>query len=215
MNGLRSTLLVYGAPALLCVIAGLQIYVAHTAPLSPWKGGGIGMFSTVDSPAARFLRVYLVTDDGEIPVMIPPGLGARAQEVRTIPTRGRLRSIAEGVARGEWVPYRLDSAAERYRDLISKYEGAPDSPSQDVHSPADADRARPAEPIDFGNAKILWMLERSERASPVNPPVEFRSVRAEVWMIKFDAQTSQMRATKFLEVTVERPGEEAAARPRP
>jgi hypothetical protein len=215
MNGLRNTFFVYGAPALLCVIAGLQIYFAHTASLSPWKGGGFGMFSTVDSPAARFLRVYLVTDDEEVPVLLPSGLSASAQEARTIPTRGRLRSIAEGVARGEWVPYRLDSAAERYRDLISRYEGVPDSPRQDAHSPADADRARPAEPIEFGNAKILRMLERGERASPVNPPVEFRSVRAEVWMIKFDAQTSQMRATKFLEVTVERAGEEAAARPRP
>ncbi|HVX57896.1 MAG TPA: hypothetical protein VHA37_09290, partial [Candidatus Saccharimonadales bacterium] len=48
----------------LVLIAGLQFVLATRYGLSAWKGGGFGMFSTVDSPDARFLRIYLITAQG-------------------------------------------------------------------------------------------------------------------------------------------------------
>ena len=34
--------------ALLLVVAGVQVALVKTEGLSPWKGGGFGMFSTTD-----------------------------------------------------------------------------------------------------------------------------------------------------------------------
>ena len=50
---------VMGAPLVLILIACLQIYLTQTQELSRWKGGGFGMFSTLDSPSARFLRISI------------------------------------------------------------------------------------------------------------------------------------------------------------
>lgn len=48
------------APAMLITVAAGQLYAATQHTLSPWKGGGFGMFSTVDSPGNRFVRCVLV-----------------------------------------------------------------------------------------------------------------------------------------------------------
>lgn len=204
MNRLRNSFFVFSPAVLLCVIAGVQIYRAKTGALSPWKGGGFGMFSTVDSPAARFVRIYLITDHDEIPLMMPSELSAQAQEVRTIPTRDRLRGIADRISSSQWVPYQLDSAVERYHGLIST-----NLHNRDAQSIA----ANRAQQINLGAANILRMARPGENPSPRNPPIEFRRVRAELWMIKFDSQTAQLRAAKFLEVTVEHGDQRAPALP--
>lgn len=51
--------------ACLVVVAALQITLAKTRDLTPWKGGGFGMFSTSDQPRVRFTRVFLRTRDGD------------------------------------------------------------------------------------------------------------------------------------------------------
>jgi hypothetical protein len=208
MKGLRKKLLVYGAPVLLCVIAGTQIYFARTTLLSPWKGGGFGMFSTVDSPAARFLRIFLITKNEEIPILLPPDMNTTAQQVRTIPTEAGLRNIARYVSRGQWVAYQMDSAVDHYRDLLSKYSAADgDLTRHDQIPDRNAVTAADRKVIDFGEARILRRLQVGESVSPHNPPIEFTKVRAELWMIKFDAQTSQLRAARVFEITVDRKGQ--------
>lgn len=42
-------------PGLVLAIALVQSTLVLTQELSPWKGGGFGMFSTVDSPSMRFV----------------------------------------------------------------------------------------------------------------------------------------------------------------
>jgi hypothetical protein len=39
--------------SLLVVVAGAQVTLATTAGLSPWKGGGFGMFATTDDAGRR------------------------------------------------------------------------------------------------------------------------------------------------------------------
>lgn len=51
-------------PLILCGIAVLQFVLAHTEGLSPWKGGGFGMFASVDAPSMRFLSAEGVEADG-------------------------------------------------------------------------------------------------------------------------------------------------------
>lgn len=55
-----------GLPALiLTVVAFTQLYLAHTSNLSPWKGGGFGMFAAVDAPAMRIIMAEGLDENGQ------------------------------------------------------------------------------------------------------------------------------------------------------
>ena len=54
-------------PVIAAVIAVAQMITASTTELSPWRGAGFGMFSTVDAHHQRFLRVS-VTDERGTPI---------------------------------------------------------------------------------------------------------------------------------------------------
>jgi hypothetical protein len=90
-------------PAVMVAIATLQLSLSQAQSLTPWKGGGFGMFSTVDSRDARFLRVYAITADGELPVRMPRPMAALASEARSLPTRARFETLARQLAATEWV----------------------------------------------------------------------------------------------------------------
>lgn len=72
----RDRLLVAIAPLLLVVVAVNQHVLAATEKLDPWKGGGFGMFATVDSGTAREVFAYGITREGFIiNDQSEPGLG--------------------------------------------------------------------------------------------------------------------------------------------
>jgi hypothetical protein len=189
----------YCAPAVLTTIATLQFVLAHSFGLSPWKGGGFGMFSTVDSPSARFLRIYLVTGDQEIAVMLPSQLNAEARAVRTMPLPHALQDLANSVAAGQWVPYRLRSPVSYYRRLSSITRGPPGARYSD-NLPGEI--PTPRDELDLGYLNILRMLTRDEPAAFPREGVPFDSVRAELWRYSFDQRASTLKATKYMEVTV-------------
>ena len=86
------------APGLLCTIAALQFVLSYTISLTPWKGGGFGMFSTVDSPAARFVKIHIRKGDTDTPLPIPVRLRALANQVASAPTRDALRRLSREAA---------------------------------------------------------------------------------------------------------------------
>ncbi len=90
------------APALLVAVALLQIHCVKVYDLTAWKGGGFGMFSTVDSQAARFLRIHAATEFGRMPVQVPANLSALALEVRTIPTPDRIARLKSALLLQQW-----------------------------------------------------------------------------------------------------------------
>jgi hypothetical protein len=53
-------------PSILVGVALLQLTLAHTANLSPWKGGGFGMFAAVDSPSMRTVAAEGLDAQGEV-----------------------------------------------------------------------------------------------------------------------------------------------------
>lgn len=61
----REKLIALLAPILLLVVAVTQMTAAHTTTLSSWKGGGFGMFATIDNQGTRYLEMSAVTPDGE------------------------------------------------------------------------------------------------------------------------------------------------------
>ena len=90
------------APVCLLLVAGLHFIRVWTAHQTPWKGGGFGMFSTVDAETARFLRCYLVTDTGRVPLPVPPPLEKQIAELKAAPSAPGLMQLAQRLAKHEW-----------------------------------------------------------------------------------------------------------------
>jgi hypothetical protein len=78
-------------------VALLQIHLVRAQDLSPWKGGGFGMFSSTDAGRQRQLRVYLVEPERLREVAIPESLEDRAMRVAALPSPARLRDFAARV----------------------------------------------------------------------------------------------------------------------
>lgn len=83
---------------LLVALACAQLALAFGADLSPWKGGGFGMFATNDHGAFRSVRVYALEGGGERRVEIPSSLQRRSIQVRELPSAAALRGLAEALA---------------------------------------------------------------------------------------------------------------------
>lgn len=92
------------APAVLVVFALAQVVLAYTHRLTPWKGGGFGMFSTVDELKRRSLRAWLLNDGEAVPVdlarlRLPRDLVSQAE---AFPSERRLRWVAARIQREKW-----------------------------------------------------------------------------------------------------------------
>ena len=55
----------WAVPLLLIGIALRQIVLVYTVGLTPWKGGGFGMFSSVDKARSRLIVVRGITSTGQ------------------------------------------------------------------------------------------------------------------------------------------------------
>ncbi len=98
----RGGWLLAALPALLLSgVALRQIQLTRTESLSPWKGGGFGMFASTDSRANRFLRVYVRAPERHAELEIPRSLEELAARVAVLPNEQNLRRLAAGVAARE------------------------------------------------------------------------------------------------------------------
>lgn len=95
----RTDLLLSLIPALLLFVVALhQTYLVHAQGLSPWKGGGFGMFSTTDTSQERHLRVRVSGPGGEREIDLPDPLWGQAGLAIILPSERRLRALAEAIA---------------------------------------------------------------------------------------------------------------------
>ncbi len=91
--------------ALLLAVAALQLWLAHTADLTPWLGGGFGMFSTTDVGSARHLHVFVIRPGLEREVALPRSWRVRERRARALPTEKRLRALALDLAQAPTPDY--------------------------------------------------------------------------------------------------------------
>jgi hypothetical protein len=89
------------APALLVLVALAQITLAFALDLSPWLGGGFGMFATIESRSERHLVAFADSPGLMRELAIPERLEDAAARVRALPTRDRLRELAARIAAAE------------------------------------------------------------------------------------------------------------------
>ena len=55
----------WAAPLLLLAVAGRQIILVHTVGLSPWHGGGFGMFASIDRDERRLIKLDAIACQGQ------------------------------------------------------------------------------------------------------------------------------------------------------
>ena len=86
-------------PVLILVLVALnQIRIARTTDMTAWKGGGFGMFSTIDRPRARQVRCNLVGSNNYIPLAIPAEFRDLEESVKTNPTEKKLQRLGREIA---------------------------------------------------------------------------------------------------------------------
>jgi len=85
------------APALLLALALAQIAGWLGFGLSPWKGGGFGMFATNDHGGFRSVRVLELRGAMERPVVLPAELDRIRRHARELPREANLRRLADAV----------------------------------------------------------------------------------------------------------------------
>ena len=95
---------------LLVLVAVIQIGLARTKYLTPWKGGGFGMFATLDHGAFRGVDVVIDGPDRSETLEIPPSLGELSARVANMPADWLLRRLGEAVVQRE----------RRYRRDVNK-----------------------------------------------------------------------------------------------
>ena len=85
--------------ALLILVACNQIRLSQLDGLSPWSGGGFGMFSSTDTRGNRVIRAIAVRPGIRRELLIPADLNETVQRSITLPTEPRMRSLAYELAR--------------------------------------------------------------------------------------------------------------------
>ena len=96
----------WGVLTLVVTVALTQMLLVRFGSLSPWKGGGFGMFAAVDSPGMRIISVEGVDDEGQrfvIDVTSTLDSGTR-RRLRSFPDTAGLRRLGRELRDEEFVP---------------------------------------------------------------------------------------------------------------
>lgn len=128
-------------PLLLASVAAVQLALALGAGLSPWSGGGFGMFSTADAGGRRHLHALVLRPGMVREVDVPPELAVEALRVQTFPIHRLARDLARELAarpspdhgpaqavrlqvcRTRFAPQTLAPANELVRELELRLDG--------------------------------------------------------------------------------------------
>ena len=70
----------------LAVVATTQIVLTQVTMLSPWKGGGFGMFSTLDGRPFRYVRMFVRAPERSEELAVPPSLEELAASAEILPS---------------------------------------------------------------------------------------------------------------------------------
>jgi hypothetical protein len=88
----------YIPSVLLLLVAANQQRLVSTTALSPWWGGGFGMFATTDGWATRHLHVFAIHSGVRRELSIPETLRKEVERTLTLPSDANLQAIAREFA---------------------------------------------------------------------------------------------------------------------
>jgi hypothetical protein len=183
-------LLERGLPAVILVmVALLQIYLAQTANLSPWKGGGFGMFGAIDAPDMRVIQAEGLDQNGNlIHLDVYSALDDRTiLRIRPLPRQSDLEQMAPQFVAQAVVPTSIQRQAI-YQKLQSDN---PDFPAvQDLIQTPDLIPAQDANPLpNLPNHPLSQPLYRLKTVYDPEVPgaiKTLKAIRLQWWRIRFD-----------------------------
>jgi hypothetical protein len=124
-QGRRASLIALVAawlPALLLLtVAAHHVVRVRQDGLTPWKGGGFGMFSTIDSQSHRRVRVFATTFDGRT-MALEPGdeFEYDLRRARFLPKSWQVAQLATRLAKSEWTIQRSPDGAPVLRPIHAR-----------------------------------------------------------------------------------------------
>jgi len=87
--------------ALLLGVAVTQMVLVRVADLSPWKGGGFGMFATTDGTAFRYVRLFVDAPERSEELNVTESLEFDAVRAQLFPSRRFLTRLGEAAGARE------------------------------------------------------------------------------------------------------------------
>ena len=197
----------HGSLVLLCVVALVQIGMVYAYDLTPWKGGGFGMFSTIDTTDARFVRLYVVVQGREIPAAPPMSLARHLVPVAALPTPARVQDLAQRLAGLPWVDARPNRASfpQSTSESGRSSNAAMTSDGASTTSGSDGPRsalplANPLPPVMPRPLTEIHQARAIELGEPLPPPefvLPIEALRVELWRYQFDSATNMLVARKL------------------
>ena len=159
------------AAIILCGVAILQLVLAGYYGLSPWKGGGFGMFSTVDAPPMRLITVEGLDQNGYLVRIDPLDIMNEADQRRwhSWPDRVLLEKLADRIFALEY----LHSGSQR-RKALRRLE----SQNPDLILP---------EEEDYGDWVRPWRA-----GDPENAAFQMKAIRVEGWRLRYAPQGNKL-----------------------
>jgi hypothetical protein len=112
------------APVVLVVVACVQVYLVNFHGLTPWKGAGFGMFSSVDKPDRRSVCIQMETESGRwlVDWRGDPRIREQVVSFRNFPTSGRMDDLAHALVDRRWMKSPLGK-----KELVPQGEGGGES----------------------------------------------------------------------------------------
>lgn len=178
------------APGLLVLVACAQMVLVGTHRLTPWKGGGFGMFSTFDRPSTRALRIWLNTPDGQA-LVVRPQFDVQEQRLLNMPNEALLSDVAAQIAaralRGEWALYTYDQ-------LLAADKLPADLGRPLVRAELERRKATSGDSVPSPYPRLAALPETWRLAGVEGRSVDVNGARVEVWAVRYDAGTSRLHA---------------------
>ena len=167
--------------AIVLVVVGLlQLYLAHTVGLSPWKGGGFGMFAAIDSPSMRVLAAAGRTQDNQyLRLDVLDALDdSTRQRIRALPQESDLEQLAEQLLSQEFVPigFRRQAAYQRLQAQNPKVHVSLLTPGNG----RSADVTQAAEP------PVYRLRQPADPVSLESSIKTLKAIRLQWWRLRFD-----------------------------
>ena len=197
MNQLKYPFPVWLAPLLLSVIAINQQIRSNFQSLSPWKGGGFGMFSSSDSPDSRLIFIYLQTPDELIPVSCPKELKLEYGRIRTFPEKNRINKFIRKLIDFDWRDYGIIMAYMKKE--IDGNEGVKQG-TDDVFWRNSIGVVQDEKNINY--VRFVGIDAKRYKNLPTGKPLVIESIRVEIWNLSTRDEGANLK--KLIEMTVTR-----------
>ncbi len=176
------------APIVLIGVGLLQLYLAHSVELSPWKGGGFGMFAAIDSPSMRVLAAEGLSQDNQrLDLEVLDALDdSTRQRIRTLPQESDLEQLAEQLLTHEFVPigFRRQAAYQRLQ-----------TQNPEVHVfPRTSGGQRPAIADQAGETPVYRLRRPADPISLEGSTTTLKAVRLQWWRLRFNPSQISLKA---------------------